>query len=771
MLQGHLENIQEDGLITGWCWDPDQPTKRAKLIVLVDNELIGDLIADNFRPDLESAGIGDGAHAFAFLLPWSAIGSKSVTSVHVADPANNSPIGGSLTFRRAALLPVEQRIAQLEHNTRLLQARVEEANRHTGRTTALVQSTLATIGTFFMQLAEMPLEALSQSGMSGINGLLASARTEFEPFAFTVASRPLMTICISGEGDLGEVYGCLRAIKACGLDNEAEIVLIDTDSRRDTGLIPLIVHNIRYWSAEAGGALLEARNRIVDLGARELLLFLSSAVRMRVGWLEAVETTLAAHQRCAVLGSAVLRLDGTIQSSALTSDRSGRLSDFGYAETPDAPWLNRLAPVAAVSGHAILIRQQAFREVEGFDPAYVDLVAATTDLCLRCWDAGYSVLYQPRSTLYWQDDAAVSTVNIGTKEIGLDTLLAERWQKASRLAWPRPKGRALMVDTDATASGNALLQSALALQKLRYDVVFGNVIGLDAEDAAYDSFRAIGIEVLRAPYYHSVVATIKAAMPAFEIIQISPAASAYLRPETIRSLSPTSRIIVALDDPAERLLADPGWEGAASLLSVLVAADAIIAPSDRIREALPKGMQKAVAVLVPRATVARKGLWLLLDGPEDAMQDAVSWLTTLLPALSRTVPGYTIHTAERDNLSLPAEVQQHAVSAAADGELLGRMRLALAPFRRPALEPTSIMACTAAGLPVIATSAALGGIRAWPGVVEVTANVQAISRLLRKLEDNTAWEDLTIPLRVAVTTEDWIAAYGSLAKSLKLTSQ
>jgi hypothetical protein len=774
MLQGHLENIQEDGLITGWCWDPDQPTRRAELVVFVDNEPIGNLIADNFRPDLESAGIGDGAHAFSFLLPWSAIASKSITSVHVADPASNLPVGGSLTFRRTALLPVEQRIAEVEHKMRLLEARLDESNRQASRATGLVQSTLATIGIFFTRLAETPLEALPQAGMFGIRGLLASTRTEFEPFACAVPAIPLMTICISGDGGLGQIYGCLRALKACGLDKEAEIVVVDTSSNEETGLIPLIVHNIRYWPVAAEQSLLEARNRVARLGATDLLLFLSPAVRMKAGWLQAVKATLAAHPRCAVIASTVLREDGIIHSSGLTGNHFGRLIDFGYAETPDAPWCSRLAPVAAVPDHAILIRQSVFREVEGFDPAYVDLAASATDLCLRCWDAGYSVLYQPGCSLYWQGGVGIATITTGASDTGLDSLLAERWQTVSRVAWPAPKGRVLIVGTIETAGADTLMECAKALQQLGYDVTFGNVTALGTEDAAYEAMRAMGIEVLKAPYYPSIIAAIKAATPAFEIIQVSAAAASYLHPETIRSHSPNSRIILALDESAERLFVDEGREEAAHLSSALVTADAIMAPTDRVRQALPEAVQKrmdAVGVLLPGAA-ARSGMWLLLDGSDEAVEDAGRWLATLLPVLSKAVPSLAIHTVKRSGLRLPVEVKQHAASAAADGELLRRMRLALAPFRLPALDPVSVMACAKAGLPVVATSAALGGNSPpLPGVVEVAANAQAISRLLRKLQDEAPWEDLAEQLRPAVTSEHWVAAYRSLLKSLKLAVQ
>ena len=188
---------------------------------------------------------------------------------------------------------------------------------------------------------------------------------------------------------------------------------------------------------------------------------------------------------------------------------------------------------------------------------------------------------------------------------------------------------------------------------------------------------------------------------------------------------------------------------------------------------MPRGVQKqvgAIAVLTP-AVAARQGLWLLLDGPEDAVQDAGRWLATLLPALLKVAPDCPIHTVKRAGLRLPASVKQHPVSAIADGGRLGRMRLAFAPFRRPSLDAASVVACVRAGLPVIATPAALRGHPPAPGVIEVAANAQAIGRLLGRLEDAAAWEALAAPLRPVATTAHWVAAYRSLAKSLTLAAE
>ena len=116
----------------------------------------------------------------------------------------------------------------------------------------------------------------------------------------------------------------------------------------------------------------------------------------------------------------------------------------------------------------------------------------------------------------------------------------------------RRRAAALIIDAGAASAATTRLQSAEALQALGYDVAFGDVTALDAEHAAYGSLRAMGVEVLKAPYHPSLVAAIKAATPVFDIIQISPAAASYLSPETIRGLSPKSRTVIAMDEAAVR---------------------------------------------------------------------------------------------------------------------------------------------------------------------------------------------------------------------------
>jgi SAM-dependent methyltransferase len=74
-LEGFLD-ICEENLIAGWARDSDHPESRVSVEVRVDQAPVAQVIADQYRKDLEDVGIGDGNYAFSFIPP-SPIDQKS----------------------------------------------------------------------------------------------------------------------------------------------------------------------------------------------------------------------------------------------------------------------------------------------------------------------------------------------------------------------------------------------------------------------------------------------------------------------------------------------------------------------------------------------------------------------------------------------------------------------------------------------------------------------------------------------------------------------
>jgi hypothetical protein len=67
-VDGRVEEVH-NGIIEGWAWHPGAATQRVRLEVMLDGQAVGTAVAESPRESLAAAGIGDGQHAFRFVLP------------------------------------------------------------------------------------------------------------------------------------------------------------------------------------------------------------------------------------------------------------------------------------------------------------------------------------------------------------------------------------------------------------------------------------------------------------------------------------------------------------------------------------------------------------------------------------------------------------------------------------------------------------------------------------------------------------------------------
>lgn len=93
---GFVDGLRR-GCIEGWAWDPARPDHALTVELLLDTHPVGEARADLPRPDLISAGIGNGEHAFRLSLPDPAPACGTRITVRVKG-------GGTLAASVADLL-------------------------------------------------------------------------------------------------------------------------------------------------------------------------------------------------------------------------------------------------------------------------------------------------------------------------------------------------------------------------------------------------------------------------------------------------------------------------------------------------------------------------------------------------------------------------------------------------------------------------------------------------------------------------------------------
>lgn len=75
-------HCDEEGVLHGWCWHPDEPSARQTVELLLNGTVIRTVVASRFREDLRERKIGDGYHGFTVVLP--SVNRANTGTAHIA---------------------------------------------------------------------------------------------------------------------------------------------------------------------------------------------------------------------------------------------------------------------------------------------------------------------------------------------------------------------------------------------------------------------------------------------------------------------------------------------------------------------------------------------------------------------------------------------------------------------------------------------------------------------------------------------------------------
>jgi len=101
-LRGVFEKIEMDWKISGWAMDESQPDLPVLLEVVAADQVIGSVLACDYRADLQAAGLGRGRCAFTFNAP-ERLRPEQLASLQIRRAADGAPL-----WSMAAAAPAEE---------------------------------------------------------------------------------------------------------------------------------------------------------------------------------------------------------------------------------------------------------------------------------------------------------------------------------------------------------------------------------------------------------------------------------------------------------------------------------------------------------------------------------------------------------------------------------------------------------------------------------------------------------------------------------------
>jgi GT2 family glycosyltransferase len=374
--------------------------------------------------------------------------NKMEFKVHPAKPLNQSDSKEILLIsasrRRESLLPIRTVNLEKEDGRFILEKLARKTTQwlspkfsHGSKQRNLMRSVVGAMPERFRNIVISSLAPNFQNSSSPISRRLYSMD---QGFGLPTSLNPLVSIILPVHNHWWITYRCLRALQANSDKTPYEIILVDdasTDKTHDA------LTNIR------GVTVLQNMKNIgyllsTNLGASQAtktskyLILLNNDTEPIDGWLDSLYHSIEKDEAIAIVGSALIYPDGTLQEAGAQIFSGGNGWNLGRGGNPLSDIFSFTREVDYCSAASIIVRKSFWNQVSGFDTRYVPAYCEDSDLALSAWNLGYKVMYEPTSwVIHHEGVSHGKNTNSGLKKYQRENTrkLFAKWEPDLREHW------------------------------------------------------------------------------------------------------------------------------------------------------------------------------------------------------------------------------------------------------------------------------------------------------------------------------------------------
>jgi len=220
---------------------------------------------------------------------------------------------------------------------------------------------------------------------------------------------------------------CLRSVAEYRTEG-IEVVIVDNASSDST---PRLLERIR-----GARILRNPENRHFVLGVNqaarecrgEYILVLNNDAQLLPGALDNLIATIRTSEDIGAVGGKIILLDGSLQEAGSIVWQGGSCTGYGRGDDPMSPMYNFRRDVDYCSGAFILTRRKTWEQFGGFDEAFKPFYYEETDYCMRLWQSGLRVVYEPRAAIIHHEFASSESMARATSlQAAHQSLFAARY--------------------------------------------------------------------------------------------------------------------------------------------------------------------------------------------------------------------------------------------------------------------------------------------------------------------------------------------------------
>ena len=381
------------------------------------------------------------------------------------------------------------------------------------------------------------------------------------PLTFPQYEKPKVSIVIPAHNKFWVTYNCLAALILAPNVATCEIILVDDGSSDRTREIETLVKGITVVRHESGQGFIRASNDGGEQARGEYVVMLNNDTEPRAGWVDELIYVFEHFDEVGMVGAKLVYPDGKLQEAGGLIFPNLDVWNYGRNKNPHDPRYNYVRQIDYCSGACLMLRNEVWRQLRGFDDFYAPAYFEDTDLAFRVRAMGLKTYYTPFAEIVHFEgvSSGTSTSGGGAKRYQAinQPKFRSRWGATIRRFPPtmapdlaKDRGvalRALVIDAqppqpDRDAGSYAAIQEMRLLQRLGVKLTFV------PENMAYlgnytEDLQRMGVECLYAPFQVSIESIIEERGGEFDFIYITRYSVAKRYLDVIRRAAPQAKIV------------------------------------------------------------------------------------------------------------------------------------------------------------------------------------------------------------------------------------
>lgn len=210
---------------------------------------------------------------------------------------------------------------------------------------------------------------------------------------------PAVSIVIPAYNQFEYTYECVKSIIAFTENIPYEVILADDCSTDNTKEIDKYIEGINHIRNKDNLRFLKNCNNAASHSKGKYILFLNNDTRVTENWLSSLVELIESDDSIGMVGSKLLYPDGKLQEAGGIIWKDASAWNYGNGQDPEAPEFNYVRDVDYISGAAIMIKADLWKQLGGFDERFAPAYCEDSDLAFQVRGAGYRVVYQPQSVV------------------------------------------------------------------------------------------------------------------------------------------------------------------------------------------------------------------------------------------------------------------------------------------------------------------------------------------------------------------------------------